>query len=95
MPLRSNNEHALAVGDRCHCLHTIDSKIDDHLLQLDPISAHQEQARRGLEPHRDAMPTRLVPHEADCLLDDLVDVQLDHLRVGLFGEVTNPADHLT
>jgi hypothetical protein len=63
--LRSNNEHALAVGDRCHCLHTIDSKIDDHLLQLDSISAHQEQARRGLEARRDAMPTRLVPHEAD------------------------------
>src|SRR3982074_739606 len=39
------------------------------------------------------MAERLVPYQGDCLLDDVVDVELDHLRDGLPGELANPSDH--
>ena len=34
-----------------------------------------------------------MPYQGDCLLDDVVDVELDHLRGGLPGELANPSDH--
>ena len=40
------------------------------------------------------MPKRLVLQERDCLFDDLVDVQPDHLRADLFRELANPANYL-
>src|SRR5260370_35477403 len=42
--LRAHDEHAIAVADRRHGLHSIDSEIDDHLLQLDSIAADRKQA---------------------------------------------------
>src|SRR5260370_1489868 len=92
--LCAHDEHAIAVADRRHGLHPIDSKIDDHLLQLDSIAADLEQARGEFELHRNSMPTRLVLQERDCLFDDLVDVQSDHLPAHLFRERVNAAHYL-
>src|SRR5580700_4314404 len=94
MSLRADNEHALALLDRRHSFHAIDGKIHDHLLHLDSIPTDRRKARRELEPYRHSMPERLVLHQRNRLLDDPVDVELRHLRVGLLREVANPADHL-
>jgi len=40
------------------------------------------------------MAKHLTLHQEDSLADDIVDVQLYHLRLGPFGECTNPLDHL-
>ena len=94
MSLRADNEQALAILDRRHSFHAVDGKVHDHLLQLDSIPTDRRKARRELEPYRHSMPERLVLHQRNRLLDDPVDVELRHLRVGLLREVANPADHL-
>jgi hypothetical protein len=94
MALRADDEHALPLAHRRHGFHAVDEEIDDHLLQLDSIPAHREQARREFEPNRNSVPKRVMPQERDRLSDDLVDVQADHLRVDLLRELANPANHL-
>ena len=93
MSLRADRERPLAVVDPGHGFHAVDDKIDDHLLKLDAITAHRRQSRREIKPHGDLMPQRVVSHERERLLDHLVDVERNHLRIGLFRELPNPADH--
>ncbi len=57
-----------------HSGHGLHSEIDDHLLQLDPISTHWEKAPLEFQLHRNLMPKRFVPQERDRLFEDLVDV---------------------
>ena len=70
-----NQQLARAVGDRCHGLDGVDYQIDDHLLQLDPIAKHRRQRRRELQPQRRSMPKGFALHQADRVIDHIVDVE--------------------
>jgi hypothetical protein len=44
----SDHEFALPIRDGLHCFNAIHHKVDDHLLQLDPIAKDCWQTRRQL-----------------------------------------------
>ena len=46
VPARSDHQLAGTVGDGRHGLHPVHHQIDDHLLQLDPITEHRGQRGR-------------------------------------------------
>src|SRR5262249_59580701 len=70
------------------------AEIGDTLWKVASTAGAGERGGVEVEPYRDSMPKRLVLQERDRLFDDLVDVQWDHLRVDLFRELANPANHL-
>ena len=43
---RSDHQFARPIRDRLHCFNTIHHQVDDHLLQLDPITQDRGQSRR-------------------------------------------------
>src|SRR5205823_8225063 len=90
--LRTDQQYAVAAGDRRHGLHAIHQEIDDHLLQLDSIAVHQGQSRGKLEPHRHSVTVRFRTHERDCLLEDVADIELGHFRIVRLGVPPNAAE---
>src|SRR6266850_26872 len=48
--LRTNHQLARPVRDGRHRLDRIHDEVDEHLLQLDPITEHRSQGRRQVQP---------------------------------------------
>ena len=91
--LRSNEDLTGPVRDWRHSFNTVHQKVDNHLLQLDPIAENRGQCGREFRPQRHPMAEHFTLHQKDSLADDIVDVQRYHLRLAPFGECTNPLDH--
>jgi hypothetical protein len=53
--VRSEHQFARTIRDRLHRFDAVHHQIDEHLLQLDPVTKHRRQRRRELEPQRDEM----------------------------------------
>ena len=81
--------------DRLHRLNTVHHQIDDHLLQLDPISENQGQ-RRARAPSRSDTRwlDQLKLHQGDDLVNDVIDVERCFLDAGLGRERTDALDNL-
>ena len=90
----SDHQVARPIGDRLHCLNTVHHQIDDHLLQLDPITEDRGQSRRKLRSQRYPVIDQLALHQRDGLLDDVVEVERRLLNVGLVRKRADAADHV-
>lgn len=78
-----------------HRLDRIDDHIEQHLLQLDPISANERQALRKLHVHGDAALRRFAAGQGNDLANRSVD--LDVIRPGrlFLDESADPIDDRT
>ena len=68
-------DHQLArpVLDRLHRFDPVDDEVEDDLLQLDPVG--EDQRAGVLQPQRHPMAEQLMLHEADDLVDDVIDLE--------------------
>src|SRR6516225_243954 len=82
------------LADRAQCFDSVDDQVEDHLLQLDPISANKWQALRALRLHRDAVLRDFATGQADDLEDRFVDVHVFFMERCFFEKRAHPADDL-
>ena len=80
--VRSDQEIAGALIDSGHCLHPVHDKIDENLLDLDSIATNGRKRRAEVLVQRDALVAKLALHEPNRVLDQLIEIQRDQLRVG-------------
>jgi hypothetical protein len=90
----ADRQLARTVNIGLHGFDPVHDKVDQHLLELDPIAANLGQAGRQLHSHRHGICSELAPNEGYHLPDNLIDVERNHLDFGLLRERPNPADHL-
>jgi len=67
---RPDDEPALLGRDLSHGLRRIDEEVDEHLLELDPISQHRRQVRCDRHLERDPLAVELRADEREHVADD-------------------------
>ena len=75
-----------------HCLDGVDDQVEDHLLQLHPVSLNERQTLRECCRHRDAVLRRLATGQRNDLEDRVVDRHALPPCRRLLDEGTDPAD---
>src|SRR6266446_6207256 len=89
---RANQQPSRSLADAAHCFNGVDDQVEDHLLQLDPISLNERQALRELRLRRDAVLHHFPTGQDNHIADRVVDVQAILPWRRLLDEVTDPAD---
>src|SRR6476659_9897482 len=89
----SNHELAL-IRNIGHGFDAVQDEVDDDLLQLHAVTEDRVKARIKVEPQLHPIIKHLALHQADDVMDQIVDIERSILRVGLFGQSTQALDHL-
>ena len=69
----ADQQFACPLAGAAHRLHGVDDQVENHLLELNPISLNERQALCELRPHRDAVLHCFATGQGDNLEDSVVD----------------------
>src|SRR5207249_8750310 len=90
----SDREDALRAVGIEHGLQPIEDHVQDHLLDLDAITADPGQARGKLDCHRDLPKHYVVPDEVSDFGDDVVDVEGQVREIALAEQRAQSMNHV-
>src|ERR1700722_8645355 len=91
---RSDHQDARPLRDRLHGFDTIHYQVDDHLLQLNPITEDLGESRRQLHSQGYPLTDELTLYEFDYLRDETIDVDQRLLNVRFFHQRPDTPPHL-
>ena len=82
-------------GDGRHCLDGIQDEVEDHLLQLNPVSQDRPNFGRELGDQRNVVALYLGSRERDDVEDDLIDIQQFSAWRAFLGKRPDASDDFT
>src|SRR5262249_13952576 len=91
---RAHGDHPPVGGTLGHRLHGVEEEIEDDLLQLNSVSAHEQRIRVELQPDLDVANDRIAAQELGHVPDQAVEVENADLDFTLSKQAAEAPDHL-
>jgi hypothetical protein len=92
---RGYGKHLLAVRDRGHGFNRIHDQVQQHLLQMNPVTEDQPIVGARFGAKHNAMPLKLTLREHQHIPDSIIDVELRWLRRGVPSERPKISKHIS
>jgi hypothetical protein len=88
----ADEQLARPLAQGAHGFDGVDDQVQDHLLQLGPVSLNGRQAIGRFRPHQDAVLNGFAADQLNHIADRRVDFQVLRPRWRLLDERTDPVD---
>ncbi len=92
-PFGPDDQFTPPIHDQLHGFNAVDDQIYQHLLKLNSITDDEQRTFRALQSMGHPVAAKFVRNEVHCLGQNLIDVERQHLRIGLSNQGTDSPNH--